>query len=418
MSQIAQQTTEQAASNAADHAARAASLGRSEDMRVIATVSAAHFIAHYYILLLPPLFLFVRDDFGVSYTELGFALAAFATVSAVMQTPAGFLVDRVSPRLVLVAGLLLGAGSFAVVALTHSFWVMVAMFGLAGLGNTAYHPADYALLSHRVSSARVGQAYSIHSFAGFAGTAVAPASLLLMESLFGWRGAFMVSAAMGAAVGAIVLMQRDGAPAAPAAARPAENSGPSGWRLLLSGPILRHLLFFLFLAMLNMGMNGYTVVALNALYGTPVTLGNVALTAYLTAMAIGVLAGGWLTTRTSRHAAVAVICLLVAMLLAVLLAAVDFSTVMLLAVMTVGGFFTGVMVPSRDLLVRESTPPGSFGKVFGFVTNGFNVSGVIAPLIFGLLMDHGAPRLVFLLLAATCLLSALAAIGGRRSAAE
>jgi MFS family permease len=42
------------------------------------------------------------------------------------------------------------------------------------------------------------------------------------------------------------------------------------------------------------------------------------------------------------------------------------------------------------------TPPGAFGKVFGFVTTGFNIGGVIAPLIFGLLMDQGQPRIVFL----------------------
>jgi MFS family permease len=385
---------------------------RAEDTRVIAVVSAAHFVSHYYILLLPPLFLFVRAEYGVSFTELGFALAAFNVVSAVLQTPAGFLVDRWSARLVLVVGLLLGAGAFAVVGLVHSFWLMFLMFGIAGIGNTAYHPADYSLLSHHVSSERIGQAYSIHAFAGFAGSAVAPATLLLMESLWGWRGAFFVSAGMGALVALVLLFMRDATPVSHASAK-ADDGAPAGWQLLFSGPILRNLIFFILLALLSGGMNNYSVVALNAINGTPLAIGNTALTAYLSLMAAGVLAGGLVVTRTSRHVLVAVLGLGVAITLAVLLATVDLGSVLLMIAMSVGGFFTGILVPSRDLIVRESTPPGSFGKVFGFVTTGFNLGGIVAPLIFGPLMDHGSPNLVFWLVAAFCLLSIGTVIGGK-----
>src|SRR5215831_19487183 len=136
---------------------------RAGDFRVIFTVSAAHFVSHYYILLLPPLFAFIRSDYGVSYTELGLALAAFNIVSAAFQTPTGFLVDRLGARTILIAGLLLGACGFAIAAAVNSFWVLVAMFAIAGLGNTAYHPADYAILSERVSGERIGRAFSIHT---------------------------------------------------------------------------------------------------------------------------------------------------------------------------------------------------------------------------------------------------------------
>ena len=81
--------------------------------------------------------------------------------------------------------------------------------------------------------------------------------------------------------------------------------------------------------------------------------------------------------------------------------------------MTAAGFFFGVMMPSRDMIVREITPPGSFGKVFGFVTTGFNIGGIVAPLIFGAIMDHGNPRLVFLLVA-VCSLIAIATVATRR----
>src|ERR1700681_489194 len=107
---------------------------RVSDTRVIATVSAAHFVSHYYTLILAPLFAFVRADYAVTYTELGIALAAYNLVSGALQTPAGFLVDRIGARSVLVAGLVIGAIAFAVVGLVDSFAVLVAMFALAGVG--------------------------------------------------------------------------------------------------------------------------------------------------------------------------------------------------------------------------------------------------------------------------------------------
>ena len=80
--------------------------------------------------------------------------------------------------------------------------------------------------------------------------------------------------------------------------------------------------------------------------------------------------------------------------------------------MTVAGFASGVIMPSRDMIVRAVTPAGSFGKVFGFVTTGFNIGGIVSPLIFGAIMDHGSPRLVFLGVAA-CSLAAVVTVASR-----
>ena len=153
------------------------------ETRMIASVSAAHFISHFYFLVLPPLFLFVRAEYGLNYTELALAITVFNIVSAIFQTPAGMVADRVGSFVVLIAGLVLGSLAFALVGLVHSYWFLVAMFGVAGLANTVYHPADYALLSHHVASERMGSAFSIHTFAGMLGGAVAPASDLVRASV-------------------------------------------------------------------------------------------------------------------------------------------------------------------------------------------------------------------------------------------
>src|SRR6476619_7252306 len=380
---------------------------RPSYVRLVGVVSAAHFVSHYYIILLAPLMPFVRDAYGVSYTEIGLAFTAFNIVSAVGQTPAGFLVDRVGARALLVAGLLTGAAALILAGLIDSFWMLVAMFALMGVGNTVYHPADYALLSQHVPSDRIGQAFSVHTFAGMLGSAVAPASLLMMQSSsWGWRGAFIGAGVLGFAVALLLLLVRDGATiTANAGTRPASDSSEAGWRLLLSAPILLNLAFFILLAMMSGGLYNYSVVALGALYGTPVTTANAALTGNLLLSAAGVLVGGLLVTRTKRHGLVAALGLTAMALSLVLVALVDLSSLPLIVAMSLAGLFSGLIMPSRDMIVREVTPPGSFGKVFGFVTTGFNIGGIVSPLFFGAIMDHASPRLVFLSVAAFSMLA-------------
>jgi MFS family permease len=147
------------------------------------------------------------------------------------------------------------------------------------------------------------------------------------------------------------------------------------------------------------------VVALGALYATPLTTANAALSGNLLLSAIGVLIGGVLVGRTMRHGTVATLGLTGIALFTVLVAQLDLGTLTLIAAMSAAGFCSGVIMPSRDMIVRAVTPPGSFGKVFGFVTTGFNIGGIISPLIFGAIMDHGSPRLVFLLVAAFSLIA-------------
>ena len=384
-------------------AAEALSPRRASDARLVSTVSAAHFVSHYYIMLLPPLFAFVREDYGVSYTELGLALTAFNIVTGALQTPAGFLVDWLGARMLLIAGLLFGGVAFAAAGLIHSFWVLVAMFGLAGVGNAIYHPADYAMLSRHIVPERIGRAFSIHTFAGMLGSAVAPATLLLMQNSWGWRGAFIGAGLFGLVVAAVLALQREES-VLPGTQKTTDDPAPA-WRVLLSTPILLNLVFFALLALISAGLSYYSVVALGALYGTPAAVANAALSGFLLFAALGVLAGGVLAGRTARHGLVTGIGLVVLAALSALIARVDLGDLALIVAMSVGGLFSGAIMPARDMIVRAVTPPGSFGKVFGFVTTGFNLGGIVAPLIFGAVLDNDRPGLVFLLVAAFCLLS-------------
>ena len=180
---------------------------RASETKLIAGVCFAHLVSHYYILILAPLFAFIRADFGVTYTELSLALTVFNLVSAVLQTPVGFFIDRTGARINLIGGLLLGSAAIAIAGTVHSFWVFIAMFAVLGLANTVYHPADYTLLSERVPPRRMTQVFSFHTCSGMIGSAIAPVTLLFMQSAVGWRGAFLCSALLGVVAALFLAVQ-------------------------------------------------------------------------------------------------------------------------------------------------------------------------------------------------------------------
>ena len=378
----------------------------SAESRLITGVCAAHMMSHYYMLVLAPLLAFVRADFNVSYTQLALALTVFNVVSGVLQTPVGFLVDRVGARVVLIAGLALSSAAFAIAGLFDSYWVFIAMYGVAGLGNTAYHPSDYSLLSHHAPPERLSQVFAFHTFAGMLGSAIAPVTLLTMQNYFGWRGAYLGAALLGFVVLAALIAQ----PEPIAALRPAGKSSKgalhaagTGWRLLLSPAILLNLAFFTLTAIMGNGLNTYLVVALGALHATPPAVANIALTSLLTMNAIGVLAGGVLASRMRQHVLIAASGLTIGGFMTALIGLIALPSAVLIVLTGVSGFAVGATYPSRDMLVRAVTPPGAYGRVFGFVSTGFNIGASIAPIVYGMLMDHGQPRGIFLLSAAVSL---------------
>ena len=301
---------------------------RPAESRLIAAVCGAHFMSHYYMLLLAPLFVFVRGDFKVSYTELALALTVFNVVSGILQTPVGFLVDRIGARMVLIVGLAVSTVAYAIAGLANSYWVFIAMYGLGGLGNTVFHPADYSLLSHHAPKERLGQVFAFHTFAGIVGSAIAPVTLLFMQAYFGWRGAYVGASIVGFIVLFVLIAQPEPSAETPHAANaPAKSRADvrQAWRVLLTPPILLNLGYFILTSIMGGGLNTYLVVALGALHATPVDIANMALTSLLAMNAVGVLAGGMLAGRTSHHALVAATGLAVGGVVTALVGLVRFS---------------------------------------------------------------------------------------------
>jgi MFS family permease len=364
---------------------------------LLSQVSCAHLVSHLHIMALPALLPVLPGQMGVGYVELGLALSIFNVVSALVQAPLGFAVDRFGARRMLTFGLLLGSVSFLSLGLLHSYyWLLVAM-GLAGFANGIYHPADYSLLSSGIDERKVGRAFSVHTFAGYAGGALAPAVLL---GIAAWRDdtrlAFAAAGVAGLLAIVLLWLPTRERPTADASTRKAAAARTRRSGTKVFTPVVFALTFLFVLLSLSGGsIQNFSVSALLSGYDVPLAIANGGLTAFMFASAFGVLSGGALADRTVHHGTVAAVALSVAALLVALIPLFGIQGYLLVAVLGVAGFLFGIIAPSRDMLVRAAAPVGAEGRVFGIVSTGFNIGGAVGPVLFGWLLDSGRPQGVF-----------------------
>jgi MFS family permease len=361
-------------------------------LRTLTAISIAHWVSHFHLFVLPMLFPYLKAQLGVGYIELGFALTVFGVVSGLTQAPIGYLADHIGARKVLLAGLTVGGLALILLGMHLSYTSLILCAALLGLANSVYHPADYAILSAHMDVRRMGRAFSIHTFAGFVGGAVAPAIMAALVATVGGLGALIVAGAVGPAVALLLIAV--GIPDASSADRGSEGvAAPK--QSILTPAIIVLTIFFMLLGLSNAGINNFGVVALMTGYGVTFSAANIALTAFLGASAVGVLAGGYLADRTSRHGSVAAACFGINAVIITVIATVNLPVAVLTAAMGLAGFLGGVIAPSRDMLVRNAAPAGAAGRAFGIVSTGFNFSGILSPLLYGWIMDQSMPHWVF-----------------------
>lgn len=361
-------------------------------LRTLTGISIAHWVSHFHLLVLPLLFPFLKEKLGVDYVELGFALTVFALVSGLTQAPIGYLVDHFGARKILLAGLALGGLALILLGLHLSYVSLIASAVLLGLANSVYHPADYAILAEHMDEARMGRAFSIHTFAGFLGGAVAPAIVAALVTMSGGTGA-LIASGMIAVLVALLLIAMNIPDAGAHKKKPGAENAPK--QAVITPALMMLTALFMLLSLSVAGINNFGVVALMSGYGASYSVANVMLTAFLGASAAGVLAGGFLADHTERHGQVAAACFAVNAAIVLLIALVTLPGWALTAAMTLAGFLSGVIAPSRDMLVRNAAPPGAAGRAFGIVSTGFNLGGIVSPLLFGWIMDQSAPHWVF-----------------------
>ncbi len=397
--------------------APSAAAGTRRDGAVIGLVCTAHFFSHFYIFAIPPMLPLMKADLGVSYTGMGLLITLFSLASGAAQYFMGVLVDRIGARRVLIGGMALLAAAIALMGLVPVYGALAVFALMAGLGNSVFHPADYTILGALVRPGRIGRAFSLHTFSGFAGFTAAPVAMVFLATLWSWQAAFVIVGAAGLVVVAVLLSrmhlldERQGGEKAPAGA-----PAGLGLRAVASPPILFMFLFFFVVAMVSLGMSGFMPAALGTLFGMSLVDANLVLTGFLGATAIGVLFGGFVADRMQRLDLVAAVGFAGAAAALVLVALTRLPWPAIFATFLFAGFMIGMISPSRDMMVRSVSPPGASGRVFGFVSMGLDLGGVAAPIFFGWLMDRGAPAAVFVCAAAVLLLAIVAGYGASRYA--
>jgi predicted MFS family arabinose efflux permease len=390
----------------------------SRSSRVNLLIGNGHFLSHFYSLCLPPLFIAWQSAFHVTFAELGLAVALMSGASAVLQTPVGFLVDRYGARLFLISGALLMSLCITAMGFATSFWQILLLAPLSGMGNAVFHPCDYAILSGSVDKDRMGRAFALHTFSGNLGFAAAPPLMAFLAVTIGWRASLILVGLLGVPVAISIILQssvlKDQVRREPGHTGPA----PSSRELLMSRSMLLFFAFFLLGSMAGAGVQSWLITVLHTVKGMALEVASSALTGYMVGSTAGVLVGGWFADTYKRHVLGFAITLTTASAaLTLMVNWLAIPAVAVIGLMFASGLSLGASRTPRDVMLKDAAPPGQIGKVFGFVSAGLPLGSALTPVPFGFLIDRGHPELI-LILVAVLLLASLFCVGTARSTAR
>jgi MFS transporter, FSR family, fosmidomycin resistance protein len=367
--------------------------------RALAELSLGHFLIDLCQGVVPALVPFLVDGRGYSKAAAAGLVFAISATSSVVQPVFGQLADRLAMAWLLPASILLAGAALAFGAQAAHYWLVLAAFGLSGLGVAAFHP-EAARKANLASGDRRTTGMSIFSIGGGLGFATAPAVTLALIVRLGTAG--LLTLLIPTAIIAALVAGSFG-PAAPAASRAARAGGPTfegrdDWRAfwILSGAtISRSIVFYginSFLALYFMGRWHQTPE--NASWATVVFLGT---------SIFGTLLGGLLADRFGRRAVIRIGFVGATVFLAIFLRMQDRGAALALLVPLALFMF---MPTSVLVVLGQEYLPHRVGMASG-VTLGLAVSvgGMCAPLLGSLGDAYGMDRVLALLLAVLAIAS-------------
>ena len=378
---------------------------RASDVRVVGLISLAHGSSHFFHLILPPMFPWLKAEFGFNYAELGLLMTIFFVASCIFQAASGFLVDRIGARPVLFVGLGLLVLAALIYSQSNAYAMLVLGAIIAGCGNGVFHPVDYTLINHKVSLPNLPYAYSFHGISGYIGWAAAPAFMVTVATIADWRAAFLSAAVLEALILVILWLNRASLMDDVQARRDETEashllSNPSGspmstFNFLKLPVVWLCWIFFFFTMAATTGLQSFSPTVLFQIYDIDVSTGNYYLTLMSLGGAGGTLFGGYLATKLKVPERIITLCFSINIAMGLLLATGLVPVFLIVIVFVVIGLGMGIAAPSRDLMIRSATPSGSSGRVYGVVYSGIDLGAALSPLVFGIFLDVGLPKLLF-----------------------
>ena len=378
---------------------------RASDVRVVGLISLAHGSSHFFHLILPPMFPWLKAEFGFNYAELGLLMTIFFVASCIFQAASGFLVDRIGARPVLFVGLGLLVLAALIYSQSNAYAMLVLGAIIAGCGNGVFHPVDYTLINHKVSLPNLPYAYSFHGISGYIGWAAAPAFMVTVATIADWRAAFLSAAVLEALILVILWLnrvslmddvqaRRDETEASHLLSNPS-GSPMSTFNFLKLPVVWLCWIFFFFTMAATTGLQSFSPTVLFQIYDIDVSTGNYYLTLMSLGGAGGTLLGGYLATKLKVPERIITLCFSINIAMGLLLATGLVPVFLIVIVFIVIGLGMGIAAPSRDLMIRSATPSGSSGRVYGVVYSGIDLGAALSPLVFGIFLDVGLPKLLF-----------------------
>lgn len=373
---------------------------RRQDIATISTIGVAHGTSHFFHLLLPPLFpVFIRE-FGLSYSELGLLVSAFFIVSGVGQALAGFVVDRIGARPVLLGAMVCFAGAALTASAAQGMGTLMLAALLAGLGNAPFHPADFTVLNQRVSNGRLGHAFSVHGISGNLGWAAAPVFLVGLSTWSGsWRTAYVGAAVLALLVLVVLVMGRHLLGQAGVAARSTKIAGgepePHPLAFMRLPSVWLCFSFFFWSTAALSAVQSFAAPALAKMHALPIELTTFVVTGYMLCGALGMFVGGFIVARVHHLERTIAWAMGLSALLMLVTASSVVPAAWAIAVVSLAGFGSGLANPSRDMLIRRAAPPGATGRVYGTVYSGLDLGFALGAPVFGWLLDHMGPAAIF-----------------------
>ncbi|MGM0592136.1 MAG: MFS transporter [Halobacteriota archaeon] len=388
--------------------------GFSDWRYTVGVVSGGHFLSHFYNIVFPPLFPLLALEFSLSNTELGLLVAA-TSLGSFLQMPVGALVDRIGGKRVFSLGVGLTSLGMLLGGFAPSYYVLLGCALLSGVGQSTFHPADYALLDAAVEGNNEGKSFGVHTFGGYAGFAVGPLVVGGIALGYGWREAMVVTGAFGLAYMAFSQLtlrpvHRE------TLDRTAQTEVSFDFRESMVGlfqPMILALTgFFAIVGLAIVGIKSFAPTLSIAIFGLPDGVANATLTAFFAATAVSVLGGGMLADRYDPYRIIVVNMVVAGSLIgAILSGVVAVTTPVIIGFFVVLGFFTGLIFPARDRLVSRLSSSDSTGKSFGLAFTGGSIGAATSPVLLGAVIDAGNPELAFGLIGGFFAVGALAVVG-------
>jgi len=385
-------------------------------MPILLTISLSHLLNDTLQSLIPSIYPMVKETYALSFSQIGLITLTFQLAASLLQPFIGFYTDKKPQPFSLSIGMSLTLTGLIVLALNHSYPILLLSVALIGLGSSVFHP-EASKVAFMASGGRRGLAQSIFQVGGNAGSAAGPLLAAAIIIPYGQISVLWFSLLALLAIGLLVAVGKwysrnmyriKGKSSRNAIATPVLSKG----RVTGAVIILLVLIFskYFDLACIT---NYYTFYLLDKFH-ISVQNSQVYLFVFLFSVAAGTLLGGPLGDRFGRKYIIW-FSILGAAPFTLLLPYVSLFWTSLLTVFIgfiLASAFSAILVYAQELI------PGKVGTVAGlFFGFAFGMGGLGSALL-GMLADHTSIQNVFKVCSFLPLIGLLTGflpdIGGRR----